>query len=882
MNKAKILKNAEKFVLQGKIPAAISEYQKIVELDPNDLPILNIIGDLYVRLGNTFEGLKYFNRLATAYIESGFKVKAIAIYKKITKLDPKSLEARQRLADLYALQGLMSEARSQYLELADAYQARSNLEAAAEALQKLYSSDPSDAALLDRLVELEEIRGNKGVAVDLLLGAAERAWQRRKVADAKTLLERAQQINAEAPSVKLLLAKILFGEGQSDSAVKVLHELEHSQSSPDIQLDLWECFYEANHLDEAGEIARRLFDRDHAHFPLLFSLGDRHLSSAQFDQALSVLRPLIQSLSLEPFGGRLSEMLQRIVTEAPDHLPAIEQCVEVNRRLGQTQRLSVALEHLASYHIKRENLSGAMAVYEELLNIDPNNQTVQKGMERLQERMVRLASAGGTERKTVEEGSVQTVSMEDAPEPVQVTTREEFDLREPEKREATKPDKTLHWSTVVQTTDVLNNLILEGEFLAGYGLLNRAAQLFEELVQIEPEHTLALKRLVEIYVALGQSRVAAEYCEKLSRLALKKDSVEEAQLWIQKAVDLSKTVQHTPVEEEAGLRSSSVIPQEEDKKVSAVELPETLYDLSEELAQVSQSSEDAAEFEGETSLKEAQASWEEEERALQSTLGEIDFYMEQGFWAEARTLIEKTIEQFPHTRLLWDRLERCDTMTPQAESGLMIDPSTVKADRSDAAPTEQPSMVSETLSEVPSQGEAPVAASMMGDSSRDSERTVEQSPAQTVEDVFAEFDVVEGQSDTSADFSTHYNLAIAFREMGLVEEAISEAQKSISLLNPQVQKQEYLSVCSLLGLCMVESKSFPEAAEWLERGMKVLEKSESSEEYLSLEYDLANAYQMAGNNERALEAFSDIQNKNPGFRDVHNRLQQLQRASRSK
>ena len=56
-NKAKILKSAEKYVQQGKIAPAIDEYRKIVDADPNDLTMINTLGDLCVRAGRTEDRL---------------------------------------------------------------------------------------------------------------------------------------------------------------------------------------------------------------------------------------------------------------------------------------------------------------------------------------------------------------------------------------------------------------------------------------------------------------------------------------------------------------------------------------------------------------------------------------------------------------------------------------------------------------------------------------------------------------------------------------------------------------------------------------------------------------------------------------------------------
>jgi tetratricopeptide (TPR) repeat protein len=49
-NRLKILQQAEKLFKQGKIEAAIKEYQKIIELKPDDLEVRRIIGDLYLKL----------------------------------------------------------------------------------------------------------------------------------------------------------------------------------------------------------------------------------------------------------------------------------------------------------------------------------------------------------------------------------------------------------------------------------------------------------------------------------------------------------------------------------------------------------------------------------------------------------------------------------------------------------------------------------------------------------------------------------------------------------------------------------------------------------------------------------------------------------------
>ena len=91
-DKIKAMRNAERFLAQGKIRAAINEYKRVVESDPKDFSTLNMLGDLYAKASDTQEAVKCFTHVAEHYGKQGFSQKAIAIYNKISRLSPESLE----------------------------------------------------------------------------------------------------------------------------------------------------------------------------------------------------------------------------------------------------------------------------------------------------------------------------------------------------------------------------------------------------------------------------------------------------------------------------------------------------------------------------------------------------------------------------------------------------------------------------------------------------------------------------------------------------------------------------------------------------------------------------------------------------------------------
>ena len=104
---------------------------------------MNKVGDLYVRMNRPNDSIPFFTKIAEFYARDGFFLKAIAIYKKINKIDPSRLDVYDRLADLYHKQGLTQDARSQYQVLADHYQKSNKLEEAIAAYKKMARSIPT-------------------------------------------------------------------------------------------------------------------------------------------------------------------------------------------------------------------------------------------------------------------------------------------------------------------------------------------------------------------------------------------------------------------------------------------------------------------------------------------------------------------------------------------------------------------------------------------------------------------------------------------------------------------------------------------------------------------------------------------------------------------
>src|SRR5213079_635991 len=124
---------------------------------------LNILGDLHVRVGNHQAAISCFRRIGDHYREQDFALKAIAMFKKIDRLNPNDVEIANSLADLYAQQELVVEARAHYLVVANAHAKSGATQAGLEILSKIADLDPQNT---DVRLKLAEGYLNEGMTLD--------------------------------------------------------------------------------------------------------------------------------------------------------------------------------------------------------------------------------------------------------------------------------------------------------------------------------------------------------------------------------------------------------------------------------------------------------------------------------------------------------------------------------------------------------------------------------------------------------------------------------------------------------------------------------------------------------------------------------------------
>jgi tetratricopeptide (TPR) repeat protein len=117
------------------------------------------------------------------------------------------------------------------------------------------------------------------------------------------------------------------------------------------------------------------------------------------------------------------------------------------------------------------------------------------------------------------------------------------------------------------------------------------------------------------------------------------------------------------------------------------------------------------------------------------------------------------------------------------------------------------------------------------------------------------------------DFQTHYDLGIAFREMGLLDEAIAEFQKALRAPEGRLRTAE------ALGGCFFEKGQFPVAGAILRRAVDTL--AGGDDEKIGLLYWLGRAEEEQGRGAEAVQHYQRALAVDIGFRDLNERLGRL-------
>jgi pilus assembly protein FimV len=944
-----IIQEAEKLAAKGKLDAAIKEYKRAVDQTPRDTNSLNRLGDLLVRASRIPEAIDVYQRIAIHFAEDGFFLKAVAIYKKVNRLDPSRTDTYEELADLYFKQGLVVEGRQQLLTLADWFLRSKQPKEAVRIYRRLIELEPSNfqarAKLIDLSVQLGDV-ASVGTEIDALGRAL---LGRGKLDEAVKLYHRALDLKTEhgefiAPCVDALLAA-----GRATQALELARKaLGATKGGIELKRAAARASLEVGDVEAARKLVEEVMPQAGGRADIVQLYSEVMARSGGALEASDALLATVDSLLEANDLRRAGTLVERLLRSNAGNAEILERALKVFSQQNDADMVVNIETALADVYFREGRKSEAVQLYQGLAQQDPTNTLFAK---RLKELGVSAppppppaAAQKGQELEYVEVdfdagGAAPAEAVPPPPVPAEL-----FEA-EPSPAEAN-----------------LEELYTEAVVFAKYGLTDKAVAHLERLLSIDPGHArgrelfTSLSGVDTMGVELGRAVAWARGTEavpppppapveterapvprtQMPRVEMPRVEIPQTEIphvaappvempsplsardaaGARDALSAFAEVPHAPAPQapEPPVELSLPVPEISLDELaaqitapeSAAETPpfggfaavarparperpaearraptgavrldnlEAMLGLREPGAAAPAVHAPASDAPAPPSVPPSPAAPKPEPEAVEvldeavelvevagvlagpgeEQLRELDFLIQQGLLDDAGRLLYKVRDAFP---------EHPDVVARQA----LLKARGWDEERPEAAARGSAAELfseEEQFFDLAAELEKELAEEEMVAQATGSGMDGEVS----IEELFKEFQRGVAEQVHEEDYDTHFNLGLAYREMGLLEEAIGEFQLS-------AKSPDYLvESASMIGACYMDKGLAEQAAEWYSRALTA--EGLPSEVEQGLQYELGRAQEAAGNTASALATFTMLASTDPTYRDVADRISKL-------
>jgi len=600
-NRLNILQLADKLFKQGKVEAAIKEYQKIITMKPDDLEVRRIIGDLNLKLNRLPAAFKQFEWISDFYLKEGFFTKAIAMYKRITRLDPKNEGVSFKLADLYSKQGLTIEAKQIYLELAEEYKRQKNQKKALGIYKKILEFDRSNIKMRILLADNYLREGMKDEAISEYLTASDILMKKKEFAPAEELL---LQTYNKVKHLKVFekLISCYITQGNSSKAIQMLRNLgDEIFKHLSLLKILGELYFKNNLIDDAEQIYKKIAEIDSNETEVIMKLGKVYLQREEIDKAYQLFLPTIDHFIEKEKFDEANSLLRFIITSNNAYLPALNKLASIFKATKKTSSLIAMYESLLPIYEQKNMKSELISVLKELIELSDSPFAYQEQLGKL------TGESTADEEDDQQEREFISFQLNNA-------------------------DQALKKNNFKKAIDLLktaqnafpNNTDIRFKLFDVYQMSNDIEALLSEGIE-----------LLKIYKKENKDE---EYKVMLDKLTKLKPNDE-------RLLDLSG---HERTNIEIDFDHAEMVEQiEELQQPSMGEM---------EISGIKSEEEDIFLLKGEDSLQIKTDA--ESKKGLSSHLAELDFYISEGYFSNAEKILEKLRKEYPESREIVSRLAR--------------------------------------------------------------------------------------------------------------------------------------------------------------------------------------------------------------------------------
>ncbi len=812
MDKNKVIESASKLIAKGALDKAIKEYQRVLDVDPDDVRILQKLAELYQKMQRRDEAADCFEKVARTYSAQGFYLKAVALYKQVLKVVDR-IEVNVRLAELYQQLGLVGDATKEWQNVASHYEKVGDQKASLDTLKKLVDLDPDNVAARIRL--------------------GEQYARQEQTAEAVTELRRA--------------ATYLQRAGRQDDYLRVAERISHlDQGDATLARELAESYLARSDSKRALAKLQICFKANPRDLPTLQMLARAFQDLGQTSKTISVLKEQArvhadanrpgearkvyeQALVLSPDDAELKASLRALESGSPSAPPRPSAPAPARPPIGPVSAPS--RPPTGPLRPPTGPVAGARPPTGPVVPPQTDPTPVAPGSVPKLLKETEVYVKYGLHDKALEH------------------LRRIFSV-EPENTEAHEKAKVLALAMNRPSEAVASLAVLVKLYVARSDPRAEAART--ELRGLDANHPAlrasgikATAKAARAPAPVDEEEISAETLELLD------EPLETV------AAPPAPRSAPAPAPERGSARRPAPPPAVE------LELDEEPIELADDVVNPVPAVDEAVVEDPEVVFsggdpapaRRAAGAQKGSGQDVASDLAEADFYIQAGLTDDARAILESILLAAPGHPEASRRLAALDAPAAGRKPARKAPPERSATD--DLAAELAAELAEEVASLGPQEDDGPLEPESL-----DSFQV-------PVQEVLGEFRAKISETIRPEDVQTHYDLGIAYKEMALIDEAVAEFDLALRHSNG-VRKADCLT---MLGTCALEKGNVEDAIEWFKSGLS--EPELTAEAKRALAFELASAYESVGQMGLALEQYQEVERVEPGFRDVEARIVRL-------
>ncbi len=486
------------------------------EQDPEDEEILEALAECEFSLGNTEHACALSVELARTLARRGFSAQARTILEKAVQRDPDNVNANRDLFDLLSRLGAREEALERGLHLVELLQVYDQIDEAARVFEATVEIAPDDFELFRKYIYFLREYGRLEEATEKLLAMARRKRAAGEFEVAETALREIESLGAADVSVleEFLLLYEQWGKVE-DFAQRAL-EVARA--------------YTTNGQDKkALTLLRRAVKVTNGHPAVRRELAEVYVSQGREGEALRELLQVAEALRLAGKQHEVIELLKRAAALAPKDVAIRMQLVDVLQSAGDRDAAALELEDLAAALMTEKDYSNALVALDRLVQDYPA---------RLSARRVRAdvyAALGKTAEAEQELNTFYLQSLLRQADDYHAKgdfTREAATLREaikivPEDEELLRRARSVELQAGELDAACATTLELAA-LIQRRGRGPEALHLLRETFEAAPTNIVLAEHLLEALIAGGEKEETIQHGERLAELLFAQGETDKA------------------------------------------------------------------------------------------------------------------------------------------------------------------------------------------------------------------------------------------------------------------------------------------------------------------------------------------------------------------